>query len=87
MAYKRGSGTVNVELSRLQDWAENTDVDLYGEYGQRGLVDEHKERMMLEVNARAKGDKSARYLVGVCALLSALDKLPSFIGWIHSLFK
>lgn len=33
MAYQRGSGPIEVEVSRLQSWTETADVDLYGRAG------------------------------------------------------
>lgn len=87
MAYRRGRGTPNVELSRLQDWVENTDVDLYGEYGKKGLVDEHKERMMREASETQSNDKFSKRMVTLCAVFAALGNLPKFVEWIHSFWK
>jgi hypothetical protein len=87
MAYKHGSGSVQVELRALQEWAENTDEDLYGKFGKPGLVDEHRERMMRETTESVNSDKFSKRMVTLCAIFAALGNLPKIIEWIHSLVK
>ena len=43
MAYERGSGSVEVELARVQSWIEQADPDLYGRNGDDGVIREHRE--------------------------------------------
>lgn len=43
MAYERGNGTVEVELSRVQSWVEAADIDLYGRNGDMGVIREHRD--------------------------------------------
>lgn len=44
MAFRRGTGSVEVELARLQSWVENADEDLYGKgEGDVGVIQEHRD--------------------------------------------
>ena len=38
MPWKRGTGSVEVELSNVQSWIEQTDRVLNGENGEKGLI-------------------------------------------------
>jgi hypothetical protein len=38
MPWKRGTGSLEVELSSLQGWAERVDLDLYGPNGDTGEI-------------------------------------------------
>ena len=43
MSWKRGSASAEVELSRVQDWIEYVDPDLYGPDGDDGMIREFRD--------------------------------------------
>ena len=53
MAWKRGSGSFDVELANVQSWIETTDPDLYGPYGDDGVIREFRDEKAAEAQ-RAK---------------------------------
>lgn len=38
MPWTRGSGSVEVELARTQDWIEAADPELHGHNGEKGVI-------------------------------------------------
>jgi hypothetical protein len=87
LAYRRGRGTVTVELARLQDFAERVDGDLYGSNGQKGIVEEYQERSMREETVKEQGDRSSKRLVMLCAIFSCVNPLTKLIEYLHSIWK
>lgn len=43
MAWRRGTGSVEVELSRCQDWIETNDSELNGHNGDKGVIRDYWE--------------------------------------------
>ena len=82
MAFKRGNGSVNVELARLQFWAEVLSPILEGDDREAGLIREwrdfqsqgHAVAKILKVGFIALG-----FICGVPAVLVSL----SVLGIIH----
>ena len=74
MAYRRGDGTVEVELARLQSWAEGTDVDLYGRDGDDlGVIREHRDARM-----------SIRLLIWICGIFGGLiPTVLTLLTYLH----
>ena len=65
MAYQLGNGSVEVELSKLQSWVEDADIDLYGRNGDQGVVREHRDARAIQ----AEHEKSNRKNIAITALL------------------
>ena len=38
MAWRRGNGSVDIELANTQSWIEGADTDLYGQNGDPGMI-------------------------------------------------
>ena len=84
MAYERGTGTVEVELSRLQSWVENADVDLYGRsQDDKGVIREHRDATA----AREAVERYLRYMVGLMAIFGGVPSLIFFLELIHVIPK
>lgn len=43
MPWRAGTGSVEMELRRTQDWIEENDVELNGQNGDKGVIREHRE--------------------------------------------
>lgn len=87
MAFRRGSGTVNVELARLQSWVEQADPDLYGDDRTKGVIKEHEEIMMREATEKDQHSKSTQRTVMLCAVFGAITPLCNLIAYLHSVWK
>lgn len=85
MAFKRGSGTVNVELARLQSWVEQADPDLYGSPGKKGVIEEHEEMMMSQAVANQQSAKTTQRLVTLCAIFGAIGPVCKLLEHFHIL--
>lgn len=72
MAYKRGTGTVEQELEKLQSWTEFADIDLYGRNGDKGLIRDFRDD-------RATSEANQRFVKGAVTLMAALGGVPALI--------
>ena len=72
MAYERGEGTVEVELSRTQSWIEFADKDLYGRNGDKGVIQEHRDD-------RAERKALFAYVRWMVGLIAALGGVPGIL--------
>ena len=81
MAYRRGNGTVNVELARLQSWVEQADEDLYGDDRRKGVIKEHEEREMREATAKEQDDRTSAFWTKVCAGICAVPAILTTINF------
>lgn len=84
MAFKRGSGTVEVELARLQSWVENADPILYGTDGEDvGLIREH----YADRTERLTTERFIRRAVTALTLLGGIPGLIIVLQLLHVLPK
>lgn len=82
MAFKRGTGTVQVELARLQFWAEETSVTLDGQNGDIGMVREWRD-FKSQREAMDKFIKVGFLVLGfICGVPAMLVSLMA-LGVIH----
>jgi len=70
---------MEVRVSRIEDWKENTHSDLYGSYGQPGLI----SQMRSFIDARKKSDNSLVWKIAIAAILFpiAYDVIKHLAGW------
>jgi hypothetical protein len=84
LSWKRGSQSVDIELSRVQtkieDWSEIFDGDngMIRIFQTQEAVDDERDK------ERDKNQKRTLLICAICALLPILHDLP---GWLHGLFK
>lgn len=84
MAFKRGTGSVQVELARLQSWTESTDVDLYGAgNGDLGVIREHRDDRAERVGT----DKFVKKAVGVMGAMNGILVLIKALEMLHIIPK
>jgi hypothetical protein len=74
MSWKRGSASAEVELSRVQDWIEYVDPDLYGPDGDDGVIREFRD----DKAAAAQRSKD----IGTLLKLGQWVLTPSLIGLV-----
>ncbi len=89
MPYQRGSGPIEVEVSRLQSWTETADIDLYGRDGRDlGVIREHRDDRESR-KTREEDDRkyNRRILALVAALGTAAPILIKFLEIFHILPK
>ena len=82
MAYKRGRGTVQVELARLQDWAERMSEKLEGDFGEKGLIEQHEEMLMREATETKQNNDAAAFWTRICAGICAIPAILTTINFI-----
>ena len=70
--YERGEASIEVEVSRLQAWTENADVDLYGRNGDMGLIREFRDD-------RSQRIALMRFVRTAVAIMAALGGVPALI--------
>lgn len=86
MSWKRGTGTVEVELSNVQSWIETVDPELCGQNGNPGIIrmvretkaaqdqkDKDREQWM---NRRVQWITIMGGVVGLLKILELLHVLP-----------
>lgn len=88
MPYRRGSGSVEVELSKLQSWVEQSDPILFGTGGEdRGLVREHQDdRQERKVLEKEHAKAQSRTLL-LCACFGAVPVVILLLQLAHIIPK
>lgn len=76
MAYRRGEKSVEIELSKLQSWAETTSDSLDGEYGKPGVIELVQSREVREAEHKVIRERSDRRMT---LILSGLAAIPVFL--------
>lgn len=83
MTYVRGTGSVEVELSKVQSWTENADEILFGRNGNPGVVREHQDD---RATRRQREEDSASYIRRVVTIVAILGTAVPIIIKILELF-
>ncbi len=80
MAYQRGTGTLAVEVVRLQSWVETADPDLYGTDGEDiGVIREHHAYM----TERKTTEKFIRWAITIMGVLGGIPALIVILQLLH----
>jgi hypothetical protein len=80
MAFQRGTGSVEVELSRVQSWVERADPDLYGRGGDDlGIIREHSD----ELAAKKQNARMMRRAIGFITVMSTLPAIVKLLEMLH----
>jgi hypothetical protein len=79
LAYQRGNGSVEVELSRTQSWIEGTDPVLWGRNGEVGLIQEHRDAM----NERKRHDESVSRRVTLMGIFGGAPCILELLRLFH----
>ncbi len=80
--YERGEASIEVEVSRLQAWTENADVDLYGRNGDIGLIREFRDDRSQRI-ALMRFVRTAVAIMGALGGIPALIVILELLGIIH----
>jgi hypothetical protein len=83
VGFRRGQGSVNVELANLQGWCERTSEILEGVNGQPGLIKEHEDMMMRDITAKQLDEQSAKKWARFSTFLVAIPVLINIFSHFH----
>lgn len=83
MPYRRGTETVEVELSRLQSWIELADPDLYGDGKEIGVIREHRNALA----EKAGTDKFYKRMVAIMGILGGVPAVIKILELLHVIPK
>ena len=67
---------MEVELSKIQTWAENTSDELDGEFGKPGVIQLVRDREVRETERKEQRDRSDRRMT---LILGGLAAIPVFL--------
>lgn len=84
MAYRRGTQSVEVELARLQGYAEDVSDELSGTPQKHGLISLVRDREAREVERKESRDQTDRHIkmiVGFGALIPTVLALAEHFHW------
>ena len=82
MTWTRGSGEVELELSRIQSWVEYTDPDLHGRNGDDGVIREWRD-FKSQRKAFESFLRFAIWAIGVVAAIPGVLVALSALGIVH----
>jgi len=70
---------MEVRMDRVEEWKRSTHAELYGEYGQPGLV----QLMRTYLSGQQSRDKMLPFKVGILAIVIPVcyDVVKHLIGW------
>ena len=88
MAYARGKGTTDQELSKTQSWIEFTDPILFGRNGDIGLIREHQEDRATREQREKDNDRYNRRILALVGVFgTAVPLLIKLLELAHIIPK
>ena len=86
MAWRRGSGTTDLELSRVQSSLEDVHIDLYGSDGEHGVIREFRDGKAAQAQ-RSKDMALLLKLIGFVVTPASvgllLMSIARALNWVH----
>jgi hypothetical protein len=82
MPYERGNESEERELLKLQIWAKEVDLVLFGKYGDGGVVKEWRDFNITRRAFESFAKGALWFIVFLCSVPAALVAM-SALGWIH----